>query len=98
VQVPKVSKAIAIGVMPQGKLRERLLAIERGDYKPEAGDPKIWFTSMKAVASVLSDENRALLRTITETRPASIAALAVETGANVRRGCGAGNRGRVIGG
>lgn len=34
---------------------------------------------------MLSDENRALLRTITATQLASIAALAAETGANVRR-------------
>ena len=81
----KTSKTIAIGVMPQVKLRERVLAIACGDYKPKASDPKIWFTSMKTAADVLSDENRALLRTIAETRPVSIAALAAETGANVRR-------------
>jgi predicted transcriptional regulator len=81
----KASKTIAIGVMSQGKLRKRVLAIARGDYKPKAGDPKIWFTSMKAAADVLSDENRALLRTIAATQPASIAALAAETEANVRR-------------
>lgn len=79
------SNTIAIGVMSQGKLRKRVLAIARGDCKPKASDPKIWFTSMKVAADVLSDENRALLRTIAETRPASIAALAVEVGVNVRR-------------
>jgi predicted transcriptional regulator len=81
----KASKIIAIGVMPQCKLRERVLAIVRGDYKPKASDPKIWFTSMKSAANVLSDESRALLRTIAATQPPSIAALAAETGANVRR-------------
>jgi predicted transcriptional regulator len=81
----KASKTIAIGVMPQAKLREHVLAIARGDYRPKASDPKIWFTSMKTAASVLSDENRALLRAIAATQPASIAALAAETGANVRR-------------
>jgi predicted transcriptional regulator len=81
----KASKPIAIGVMSQGKLRERVLAIARGDYKPKASEPKIWFTSMKTAADVLSDENLTLLRTIAATRPASIAALAAETGTNVRR-------------
>lgn len=80
-----MAKTIAIGVMPQAKLRERVLAIARGDYRPKASDPKIWFTSMKTAASVLSDENRTLLRTVAATRPASIAALAAETGASVRR-------------
>ncbi|MBM7127753.1 helix-turn-helix domain-containing protein [Dyella flava] len=81
----KASKVIAIGVMPQAKLRERVLAIARGDYRPQARDPKIWFTSMKVAADVLSDENRALLRTIAETQPASIAALAAETGKKASR-------------
>lgn len=40
------------------------------------GDTKVWFTSMRSLAEVLSDENRALLRTIRETRPVSIASLA----------------------
>jgi hypothetical protein len=30
----KSSKTIAIGVMPQAKLLERVLAIARGDYMP----------------------------------------------------------------
>lgn len=34
-------KTIAIGVMPQERLRKRVLAIARGDYKPKASDPEI---------------------------------------------------------
>jgi predicted transcriptional regulator len=73
-------KAIAIGIMPQEKIRERALAIARGDYKPKANEPKIWFTSIKSLAEVLSDDNRALLRVITEMKPESISALAEATG------------------
>lgn len=73
-------KAIVIGIMPQEKIRARTLAIARGDYKPKSGEPKIWFTSMKSLAEVLSDDNRALLRVITEIRPESISALAEATG------------------
>lgn len=73
-------KAILIGIMPQEKIRERVLAIARGDYKPKSSEPKVWFTSMKSLAEVLSDDNRALLRVITETRPESISALAMVTG------------------
>jgi hypothetical protein len=54
-----------------------VLAITRGNYKPKASDPKIWFTSIKAVAGVFSDENRALLCAITGIRSAQIAALLV---------------------
>jgi predicted transcriptional regulator len=73
-------KTIVIGIMPQEKIRERILAIARGEYKPKASEPKVWFTSMKSLAEVLSDDNRALLKTITETKPQSISALAETTG------------------
>ncbi len=73
-------KAIVIGIMPQDKIRERVLAIARGDIKPKPNDPKVWFTSMKSLAEVLSDDNRALLKTISETKPTSISALAETTG------------------
>lgn len=73
-------KAIAIGIMSQEKIRERVLAIARGDYKPKPSEPKIWFTSIKSLAEVLSDDNRALLHVITETKPESISALAEATG------------------
>ncbi|HRQ63477.1 MAG TPA: transcriptional regulator [Xanthomonadaceae bacterium] len=73
-------KAIKIGIMPQDKIRQRVIAIARGDYKPKPGEPRVWFTSMKSLAEVLSDDNRALLRIIADTEPASIAELAQTTG------------------
>lgn len=73
-------KAIVIGIMPQERIRQRMLAIAAGHHKPGPGEPKIWFTSMKSLAEVLSDDNRALLRVITATRPESISALAAATG------------------
>jgi len=73
-------KTIVIGIMPQQKVRERVLAIARGDYKAKPNEPKVWFTSMKSLAEVLSDDNRALLRVISETKPESISELAEATG------------------
>jgi len=73
-------KAITIGIMPQAQIRDRVLAIARGDYKPRPGEPRVWFTSMKSLAEVLSDDNRALLKVINETEPESITALAETTG------------------
>lgn len=73
-------KSIVVGIMPQEKIRARILAIACGDYKPRAGEPKIWFTSMKSLSEVLSDENRALLHVITEMKPSSISELAETTG------------------
>lgn len=73
-------KKIVIGILPQDKIRERVYKIAKGEYKPKPGEPKIWFTSMKSLAEVLSDDNRALLRLIREARPESITALAEMTG------------------
>lgn len=73
-------KQIVIGIMPQDRIRERVLAIARGEYKPRPGEPKVWFTSMRSLAEVLSDENRALLRLITQAKPESISALAELSG------------------
>lgn len=73
-------KTIVIGIMPQERIRQRVLSIAKGDYKPKSGEPKIWFTSMKSLAEVLSDENRALLKVIQQARPESISSLAEMTG------------------
>lgn len=73
-------KSIVIGIRPQEEIRARMLSIARGEYKPKPSDPKIWFTSMRSLAEVLSDENRALLRLISERHPESITSLAELTG------------------
>ena len=57
-----------------------MLAIARGEFKPRSNDPKIWFTSMKSLAEVLSDDNRALLKIIRDTKPVSVSSLAAATG------------------
>lgn len=73
-------KAIVVGIMSQERMRERVLAIAKGEYKPKPSEPKIWFTSMRSLAEVLSDENRALLKVIRESKPESIRSLAMMTG------------------
>ena len=73
-------KPILIGILPQEKIRERVMAIARGEYQPKADEPKVWFTSVKSLAEVLSDDNRALLHVIVATNPASISELAETTG------------------
>jgi predicted transcriptional regulator len=57
-----------------------MLSIARGDCKPKSTDPKIWFTSMRSLAEVLSDDNRALLKVIQDSKPESISSLADITG------------------
>jgi len=73
-------KTITIGIMSQKQMRARTLAIARGKYKRRHGEPRIWFPSMRSVAEVLSDENRALLHVIRESQPGSLGELAQLTG------------------
>lgn len=73
-------KPIKIGILPQEHIWARVLAIARGEIKARSGDPKIWFTSMKSLAEVLSDDNRALLKVIRDTKPESVSSLAAATG------------------
>jgi predicted transcriptional regulator len=73
-------KTIVVGILSQEKIRERMLSIARGDCKPKSTDPKIWFTSMRSLAEVLSDDNRALLKVIQDSKPDSISSLADITG------------------
>jgi predicted transcriptional regulator len=73
-------KVIKIGIAAQESIRERMLAIARGELRAKPGDPKIWFTSMRSLSQVLSDENRALLDVIRSSKPVSISELAELTG------------------
>lgn len=45
-------KRLVIGVLPQEKIRERVLSIARGTYKPKPGEPKVWLNSMRSLAEV----------------------------------------------
>ena len=73
-------KKVRIGIMSGDKFRKRMMDIAAGKYKPKAGEPKVWFSSMKSLSEVLSDRNMQLLRTIVEEKPASIKELAVISG------------------
>jgi predicted transcriptional regulator len=73
-------KKVVIGIASQQAIRARALAIARGDHQPRPDEPKIWFTSMRSLAEVLSDDNRALLRVIREQKPESLRQLAEFTG------------------
>ena len=73
-------KKMVIGIATQHVIRARALAIARGDHQPRPNEPKIWFTSMRSLAEVLSDDNRALLRVIREQKPESLTQLAEFTG------------------
>jgi len=73
-------KTIKIGIMSQKEIRARTLAIARGEYKPHPNEPKIWFTSIRSLAEVLSDDNQTLLQIIMEKKPNSIRELSEMSG------------------
>ena len=76
------------------EFKEYTLAVARGDRKVDPSEPKIWcervegdepadqevqFASLEAGAKLLSAKSRALLRTIAERQPKSVAELAAMT-------------------
>ena len=71
---------IKIGIASETELRQRSIDIASGKRHRQKGEPKIWFTSMRAAAEVLSEKNRELLRILAEERPESVKQLAVLTG------------------
>ena len=73
-------KKAKIGVMPLIEFKKRTLDIAKGKYKPKRGEPKIWFSSMKSLANVLSEKNQTLLRLIIDEKPQSISELEPLTG------------------
>jgi predicted transcriptional regulator len=73
-------KTLKIGISTYEKMKARTLAIARGELKPKANEPKVWFTSTESFAKVLSNKNRALLATIAATHPTSLQELAERTG------------------
>lgn len=73
-------KVMKVGIMPYREMKARTIAVARGRYKPSPHEPKVWFTSLRSLASVLSEENQALLQAIREHNPESIAELEEITG------------------
>ena len=73
-------QSVKIGITSYANIKARTIAIAKGQYKPRPGEPKLWLTSFKSLASALSAENQELLKLIREQQPESIAQLAEITG------------------
>jgi len=74
------TRTITVGIMSKEAYKKRTMAIARGEYTPKKNEPKVWFESLKSMAQILSNENRALLRIILEKKPASLRELEEITG------------------
>lgn len=68
-------KKARVGVMSLEDYKKRTIAIAKGQYKPKKDEPKIWFTSIKSLANVLSEKNQNLLKLIIDQKPQSISEL-----------------------
>jgi len=75
-------RTLRVGIASYALMKARTVAIARGEYRPPAGEPKVWFTSAESFARVLSERNRALLGIVAESRPESLTRLAEITGRN----------------
>ena len=73
-------KTLKVGIASYEAMKARTLAIAKGELRPNADDPKVWFTSPESFAKLLSNRNRALLSQIVHTHPASLHELSSSTG------------------
>ena len=73
-------KTLRVGIASYEQMKARTIAIARGEYRPTADEPKVWFRSAESFARVLSDRNRDLLGIIAESKPESLARLEEMTG------------------
>lgn len=69
-----------VGIAPYEDMKAYTLAIAKGDVKPSADAPKVWFTSIESFARVLSERNRALIDLIAARQPKSLVELEAMSG------------------
>jgi predicted transcriptional regulator len=74
------ARILRIGIASREEIEARSMAIARGEYRPCADEPKVWFTSIESLAQVLSSKNQLLLELIARSKPASMAELAKLSG------------------
>ena len=73
-------KTLKVGIADYEAMKARTMRIARGEERPRAAAPKVWFTSIESFARLLSVANRGLLSTIIEQSPESLEELAQLTG------------------
>jgi predicted transcriptional regulator len=71
---------LKIGIMPRDQFQKRVLDIASGKVIPARGEPKIWFSSLKSLSAVLSENNVRLLKLIDEHQPETLSELALLSG------------------
>ena len=77
-------KTLKVGIMPSEQFRQRVLDIAAGRYKPSSNEPKIWFSSLKSLDTIINENNTRLLALIEKMKPASLEELAELSGCQIR--------------
>jgi predicted transcriptional regulator len=67
---------LKIGIATREQMRDRTIAIARGQYVAASDEPRIWFTSLDAVYRVFSEQNMLLLEILRSSPKLSIQDLA----------------------
>jgi predicted transcriptional regulator len=73
-------KTLHIGIASYEAMKRRTMAVAGGGSGAGRHIPKVWFTSMESAGKILSPKNKALLETIQQMHPQSLAELAAITG------------------
>lgn len=71
---------LKVGIADHDEMKTRTMRVARGEEKPGADEPKVWFTSTESFARTLTSGNRELLHIIVEHEPESLEELAELTG------------------
>ncbi len=69
-------KRLIIGIASLYYIRQRTIDITAHRVIPQAGDPKVWFTSLASLGRLLNEKNTAMLDAIRDYHPATISELA----------------------
>jgi predicted transcriptional regulator len=77
---PMPDKVLNIGIMSKEEYRKRTIAIAKGEYTPNADEPKVWFESLQSMAQILNSENQKLLKLIIDKQPQSLKELETLSG------------------
>lgn len=75
-----MTRTLTVGIASYEDMKERTMAIARGERRPAKDEPTIWFTSLESFAKILSARNQTLLELIADREPASLAELEVLSG------------------
>ena len=71
---------LTIGIMPRDQFQQRLIDIAAGKIKPRQDEPSVWFSSIKSLGEVLSENNMRLLQLIKRHHPQTLKELAQLSG------------------